>query len=157
MVPSLLFRSPSFLAHIGYCLHWSESSSIKNCRALSLMMKKEQTLTLDSSKVCNMCFFIGKAHQSIQSNPKGKFDFYTSKMLKTFSFNPLQKSWENHGSFSLFYGYFPFPLCMLVVPRIKSCLSFSLATAALGFEHPVETPIKEGFFALRLIIESWNF
>jgi hypothetical protein len=47
---------------------------------------------------------------------------------------------------------------MVVVPRIKSCLSFSLATAALGFEqHPVETPVKEGLFALRLIIENWNF
>ncbi len=113
MVPSLLFRSPSFLAHIGYCLHWSKSSSIKNCRALSLMMKKEQTLTLNSSKVCNMWFFIWESSSinPIQSNPEGKFDFYTSKMLKTFSFNPLQKSWENHGSFSLFYYYFPFPPC----------------------------------------------
>lgn len=46
---------------------------------------------------------------------------------------------------------------MLVVPRIKSCLSFSPAAAALGFEHPVKTLVKEGFFALRLIIENWNF
>jgi hypothetical protein len=61
-------------------------------------------------------------------------------------------------AFILFYDYFPFPPFMVVVPRIKSCLSFSLATAAaLGFEHPVETPVKEGFFPLRLIIESWNF
>jgi hypothetical protein len=46
-------------------------------------------------------FYLGKLiNQSnpIQSNPEGKFDFYTSKMLKTFSFNPLQKimrkSWK---------------------------------------------------------------
>jgi hypothetical protein len=58
------------------------------------MMKKEQTLTLNSSKVCNMWFFIWESSSinPIQSNPEGKFDFYTSKMLKTFSFNPLQKS-----------------------------------------------------------------
>jgi len=60
-------------------------------------------------------------------------------------------------AFILFYDYSPFPPFIVVVPRIKSPLSFSLATAALGFEHPVETPVKEDFFALRLIIESWNF
>jgi hypothetical protein len=58
MVTSILFLSPSFLAHNGNCLHWSKSSSIKNCRTLSLMMKKEQTLTLDWSKVCKYVFFL---------------------------------------------------------------------------------------------------
>jgi hypothetical protein len=60
-------------------------------------------------------------------------------------------------AFLYFITTFHFLRVMPVLLRIKSCLSFSLATAALGFEHPVETPIKAGFFALRLIIENWNF
>jgi len=53
-------------------------------------------------------------------------------------------------AFILFYDYSPFPPFIVVVPRIKSPLSFSLATAALGFEHPVETPVKEDFFCIEI-------